>query len=74
MKHATLSDRLNYNAYIDAAGSVIWGDGTSSTSTVSLKNVTKNKPRTVTAYGVIPALQAVAVGAYSDLLTVTIVW
>ncbi len=74
MKHASLADQLNYNAFVDAAGTSIWGDGTGGTNTVFLKNVKKNKPVTTQIYGIIPPLQNVTIGTYTDALTVTIVW
>jgi spore coat protein U-like protein len=72
LRHTSLPDRLRYNVFTDAAGTAIWGDGTAGTVTVFLKNVTKNRPRTVTVYGRIPPLQNVSVGAYGDILSVTI--
>jgi spore coat protein U-like protein len=74
MKHATLQDKLSYNLYMDAAGTSIWGDGTSGTSTVVLNKVKKNKPVTTTIFGIIPPSQNVTIGSYGDLLTVTIIW
>ncbi len=78
MKHASLPDLLSYNLYIDAGGTSVWGDGTSGTQTVFLKKVKKSKkkpkPVVTTIYGIVPPLQNVSIGTYSDLLTVTIVW
>lgn len=74
MKHTSLADTLSYNLYLDAAGTSIWGDGTNGTSTVLFTNVTKNKLRTVTIYGIIPPSQNVTIGSYGDLVTVTILW
>jgi spore coat protein U-like protein len=66
---------LGYNLYTDNARTMVWGDGTSGTSTVSdsysilLLPVTHN----FTVYGFIPSSQISAgVGSYSDSLTVTI--
>jgi spore coat protein U-like protein len=73
MRHTTRPDRLNYNLFIDSSMSVIWGDGTQGTSTVSGK-VHKNKPWVTTLYGRIPAGQDVSVGAYSETVSVTITW
>ncbi|MBI3609877.1 MAG: spore coat protein U domain-containing protein [Nitrospirae bacterium] len=70
MKHATLPDMLSYNVYINAAGTSVWGNGTGGTSTVFLNRV-RRRPQTVTVYGIIPPLQNVTIGSYSDLLTVT---
>lgn len=74
MRHAFLTDLLLYNIFPDASRGAVWGDGTAGTSTVFLKNVTKNTPRTTTIYGRIPAGQSVSLGPYSDTLTVTILW
>lgn len=73
MRHTTRSERLDYNLFIDPSMSVIWGDGTQGTSTVSDK-VHKNKPWVQTLYGRIPAGQDVSVGAYSETVSVTITW
>lgn len=74
MRHASLPDLLLYNLFTDASRGAVWGDSTAGTSTVFLKNVTKNKPRMTTIYGRIPAGQSVSLGPYSDTLTVTIIW
>lgn len=72
MKLLAGSDLLNYNLFTDAARTQIWGDGTGGTTTIFLKNVPKNRPKTVTVYGSISPNQNVSIGSYSDLLTVTI--
>lgn len=72
MKNTNLADTLSYNVYLDAAGTLLWGDGTGGTSTVLLKNVTKNKPRITTIYAIVPPQQNVSIGTYSDILMVTI--
>ena len=66
---------LSYNLYTDNARTMVWGDGTSGTSTVSdsyailLLPITHN----FTVYGFIPGSQISAgVGSYSDSVTVTI--
>lgn len=76
-KMSLLSNRLNYNLYTDSARSIIWGDGTGGTSTVSgtascsglLTCVATNNH---VVYGRIPASQNVPIGAYSDSITVTV--
>ena len=73
MRHTTRPDRLNYNLFTDSSMSVIWGDGTQGTATVSNK-VTKNKLWVKTVYGRIPAGQDVSVGTYSETVSVTITW
>lgn len=71
---ASGSNRLNYNLYTDLTHLFVWGDGTSGTSQISagflvvLLGITANH----TVYGRIPARQNAAVGAYSDVITVTV--
>jgi len=75
MRHLSLPDRLSYNLFTDASRSSVWGDGTAGTQTVFLKNVKRQKPPVMTTiYGRIPPGQNVPVGAYTDTLTVTIIW
>lgn len=72
MRHASRTDRLNYNLFTSAAMNVVWGDGTAGTSTVVLFKVNKNRPQSATIYGRIPPGQDVPAGSYGDTLTVTI--
>jgi spore coat protein U-like protein len=72
MRSTSSPDRLNYNLFVNAGRSTVWGDGAAGTSTVFLKNVKKNRPVFTTIYGRIPPGQDVSVGSYSDSLTVTI--
>lgn len=73
-KMASGANRLNYNLYTAATRLTVWGDGSAGTSFVSntitllLLGVTVNH----TVYGRVPALQNVAVGSYSDNITVTL--
>ncbi|MFC1855476.1 spore coat U domain-containing protein [Thermodesulfobacteriota bacterium] len=60
---------LNYNLYIDAACTKVWGDGTDDTYT---HTHTSNDNATIFAR--IPPRQNVRVGRYSDRVTVTIEW
>jgi spore coat protein U-like protein len=66
------SDVLNYNLYLDAARTTIWGDGTSPTSTYTIANPANNTPIAVTIYGRIPAAQDVSAGTYTDTVTAII--
>jgi len=59
---------LAYNLFTEATRSTVWGDGTGLTSTVSGSGTGGGHP----IYGRIPARQNVAVGSYSDALTVTV--
>jgi len=66
------ANRLNYNLYLDAARSRIWGDPTPYSYVV---DTTENNPDvTLTVYGAIPFGQDVASGTYSDNITVTILF
>lgn len=62
------SNELLYNLYTDAARTIVWGDGSSSTATVMGMGTSSNH----TIYGRLPARQNVSVGAYSDTVTVTL--
>jgi spore coat protein U-like protein len=66
------SEVLAYNLYLDppsTPGARIWGDGSGGTYGYSgMGN------RTVTVYGRVFPLQDVAVGAYSDTITITAIF
>jgi len=67
------AQHLNYNVYLDAGLTKIWGNGTGGSSqygAVTLNGVLT----TLTVYGNIPAGQDVGAGAYTDTLTVTMLW
>ncbi len=71
------SDLLNYNIYVDAAKTSIFGSGKTGTSDIVLHRPPGPPAawnRTVTIYGSIPPGQDVSVGSYSDTLTITIDW
>jgi spore coat protein U-like protein len=71
MKLTTGTELLDYNLYTTAGRTIIWGDGTGVTATVTntcLRNVVMNFP----IYGRIPAGADVSVGNYSEVLVVTI--
>lgn len=59
---------LNYNLYTTSQDLTIWGDGTSGTVTTN----GTGGGTSYTVYGLIPALQNVPVGSYSDTVTVTV--
>ncbi len=63
---------LGYNVYLDAARSIVWGDGTNGTSTYGPTMPPDGTEVTVTAYGRVPAEQNVAAGTYADTLVVTL--
>jgi spore coat protein U-like protein len=73
------SNTLGYNLYTSNSYSVVWGDGTGSTSTVSGSlSVNPGHPTASnnhTVYGRVPALQDAAVAAdYRDNVTVTVTY
>jgi len=73
MQGSNSTDRLNYYLFTDPSGTVIWGDGTGGSSTVT-STVTRTSTLTSTIYGRIPAGQNVSVGTYTDVLTATVIW
>jgi spore coat protein U-like protein len=62
------SDRLRYNVYLDAAMTVIWGDGTDG----SQAWVSPGGNAQLLIYGLIPPGQDAIAGDYADVLTVTV--
>jgi spore coat protein U-like protein len=62
-------NRLDYNLYTGAERSVVWGDGTGVSRVVT---VNKNKPTTVSIFGLIPAGQDAVVGVYTDSIIATV--
>src|SRR5215472_9697629 len=63
---------LNYNLYLDAARTTIWGDGTGGTQNFFVGNPANNQDVSIPLYGRIPAGQSTRAGNYSNTLTVTI--
>jgi spore coat protein U-like protein len=61
---------LAYNLFLDPTHLTIWGDGSAGTGTLTGTGTGANTAATV--YGRIPAGQNAAVGAYSDVITVTV--
>jgi len=65
--------RLNYNLYIDAAHTLVWGTTTPGCGTTRTDTVLGNTAQTDTIFGLIPQGQnGSPSGTYSDSLTVTI--
>lgn len=60
--------RLDYNLYVDSGHTLIWGDGTAGTSLVNGSGLFTS----FSIYGLVPALQSVHVGNYTDNLVVTV--
>jgi spore coat protein U-like protein len=65
---------LTYNMYTDTGRTIIWGDGSTGTSTVSdsyllsLGSTTRN----YTVYGRVPGGQIKPAGTYTDIVTMTV--
>ena len=66
------ANTLNYNLYLDAANTQVWGDGSGGTSEFGPFDPTDKKNQLVTIYATIPAGQDVNVGIYADAITATI--
>lgn len=62
--------KLQYNLYLDSAHTIVWGDGTGLTQT--LTGVALGAQDILQVYGRVFALQPVGVGAYADTVTVTV--
>lgn len=65
---------LNYGLFLDAARTILWGDGTSGTSRYGPAAAPMSGSVTVPIYGRIPAHQNVGAGAYSDTIVATILF
>jgi spore coat protein U-like protein len=64
---------LNYNLYLDAARTTIWGDGTGGTQAFTEHNPQgNNRDLVLPIYGRIPAGQDVKAGTYTNTITATI--
>jgi spore coat protein U-like protein len=65
---------LQYNLYINAGRTQVWGDATGGTAKVSDSHflVIGTNQYSYTTYGRIPALQNLAPGTYTDTITVTV--
>lgn len=70
------TNTLNYNLYVDAARTMIWGDGTLPTSTVSGIRSSRGRPTfyNYPVYGRIFAAQPANPGNYTDNLVVTVLF
>lgn len=65
------AETLQYNLYLDAARTQVWGDGTAGTDFYFRRNAPP-KPQFLTVYGRIEPQQDVGIGAYVDALIVAI--
>lgn len=64
------TNTLGYNLYTTSARTTVWGDGTSSSVTVS--GTGNGSVQSLTVYGRVPASQTAPAGAYSDTVTATV--
>lgn len=67
--------QLDYNLYTASSRTIVWGDGSGGTSTVTLNNgnVSGGRRRfSADIFGRIPALQNVSAGTYTDTIVVTV--
>jgi spore coat protein U-like protein len=66
------TEPLFYNLYLDAARTVIWGDGSGGSQVFFIKNPqSNNTDLSIAIYGRIPPRQSVLTGDYTDSITVT---
>ena len=65
------SDYLNYNLFLDATHTAVWGDANPNQYLYAPAN---GVPYQVTIYGLIRADQDVSAGTYSDSVVVTLNW
>jgi spore coat protein U-like protein len=66
------TNTLEYNLFLDATRTTIWGDGTGGSSRYGPIMPPLLTQVTVTVYARIPARQNARVGSYTDTITVTI--
>lgn len=66
------AQQLNYNLYMDALRSIIWGDGTNGSSQYGPVNPPNNQNVPLIIYARIPAGQDVGTGSYTDSITATV--
>jgi spore coat protein U-like protein len=65
------SNTLAYNIFTDSARTIVWGDGSGSSATVSQNG--SGAAQSITVFGQVPAGQSsVPAGSYSDTVAVTI--
>ena len=63
--------RFEYNLYLDAARTMVWGDGSGGTA-VYRGRVTEGAAISVPIYGRIPPTQSLEGGRYDDLIIITL--
>ena len=65
---------MSYNLYLDAARTLVWGDGSEGTLRYGPHTPLSGVSFTVPIYGALPALQNVPAGTYSDTVVLTVVY
>lgn len=65
------NSRLEYNLYLDAARTIVWGDGSSGTSVFRTRPV-EGRTTTISVFGRIPPRQNVRAGTYNDQLIMSV--
>jgi spore coat protein U-like protein len=63
--------RFEYNLFLDAARTIVWGDGTSGTASYTV-HPAEGQPISVPIYGRITPRQNVEAGAYNDVVVLTV--
>jgi spore coat protein U-like protein len=63
--------QLEYNLFLDAARTLIWGDGSRGTTLYQARPI-EGRTESVPVYGRIPPRQSVTPGAYSDHVVLTL--
>jgi spore coat protein U domain-containing protein, fimbrial subunit CupE1/2/3/6 len=66
--------RLDYNIYLDAARSTVWGDGSAGTNQHGPVQPVEAADTSVAVFGRIPPRQNARAGSYTDTVIVTIVF
>lgn len=73
--HRELSNgrwRLAYDLFLDAARTLVWGDGSAGTARFGPVVPPENEEVSATVHGLIPGGQNVGVGSYTDTVVVTL--
>ena len=66
----SVTNFLNYNLYTNVGDTIIWGSGVTGGTTEA--GTGTGLPQAYTVYGLIPASQAPAPGAYTDTVTASV--
>ena len=65
-------EALEYNLFLDASRTIIWGDGNGASEVYLEPSPPNRADVSVPVYGRIPQFQDISVGSYADNVTVTI--